>query len=218
MKKSLIVLFALVLAVADRRRRSSPDPRWNRRPRRPSRSGSCPALLIRSTYTMERGIKAKAKELGVNVVVGDYPTTWGPEAQLPNLRGPDGEGRHRPSAHRPDVDHGARRPPEEDLRQGNPRHHRGHLPRRRGLLQGERLQLPPRLHRHGQQAGRQAGGRAAGEADRGEGQGVRGATPTPTPPRSSTAAMASRKASRSSPTSSWSAWTTAWTTSRRPWS
>ncbi len=36
-------------------------------------------------FTMERGIKAKAKELGVNVVVGDYPTTWGPEAQLPNL-------------------------------------------------------------------------------------------------------------------------------------
>ncbi|MGD0727243.1 MAG: ABC transporter substrate-binding protein [Spirochaetia bacterium] len=35
--------------------------------------------------TMERGIKAKAKELGVNVVVGDYPTSWGPEAQLPNL-------------------------------------------------------------------------------------------------------------------------------------
>jgi len=37
-------------------------------------------------YTMERGIRAKAKELGVNVVVGDYPTTWGPEAQLPNLQ------------------------------------------------------------------------------------------------------------------------------------
>jgi ribose transport system substrate-binding protein len=35
--------------------------------------------------TMERGIKAKAKELGVNVVVGDYPTTWGPEYQNPNL-------------------------------------------------------------------------------------------------------------------------------------
>ncbi len=36
-------------------------------------------------FTMERGIRAKAKELGVNLVVGDYPTTWGPEAQLPNL-------------------------------------------------------------------------------------------------------------------------------------
>ena len=34
---------------------------------------------------MERGIRAKAKELGVNVVVGDYPTSWGPEVQIPNL-------------------------------------------------------------------------------------------------------------------------------------
>lgn len=37
-------------------------------------------------FTMERGIKAKANELGANVVVGDYPATWGPEAQLPNLQ------------------------------------------------------------------------------------------------------------------------------------
>jgi ribose transport system substrate-binding protein len=37
-------------------------------------------------YTMERGIRAKAKELGVNVVVGDYPDTWGPEKQVPNLQ------------------------------------------------------------------------------------------------------------------------------------
>ena len=36
-------------------------------------------------FTMERGIREKAKELGVKVVVGDYPTSWGPEAQLPNL-------------------------------------------------------------------------------------------------------------------------------------
>ncbi len=37
-------------------------------------------------YTMERGIRAKAKELGVNIVVGDYPATWGPEVQTPNLQ------------------------------------------------------------------------------------------------------------------------------------
>ncbi len=36
-------------------------------------------------FTMEKGIQAKAKELGVTLLVGDYPTTWGPEAQLPNL-------------------------------------------------------------------------------------------------------------------------------------
>jgi ribose transport system substrate-binding protein len=37
-------------------------------------------------YTMEKGIQAKAKELGVNVVVGDYPDSWGPEKQVPNLQ------------------------------------------------------------------------------------------------------------------------------------
>ncbi len=36
-------------------------------------------------YTMERGIRAKAKELGVNVIVGDYPTSWGPAQQVPIL-------------------------------------------------------------------------------------------------------------------------------------
>ncbi len=37
-------------------------------------------------FTMERGIRAKAKELGVNLIVADYPTTWGPEAQVPILQ------------------------------------------------------------------------------------------------------------------------------------
>jgi ribose transport system substrate-binding protein len=37
-------------------------------------------------YTMEKGIQAKAKELGVNIVVGDYPDSWGPEKQVPNLQ------------------------------------------------------------------------------------------------------------------------------------
>ncbi len=37
-------------------------------------------------YTMEKGIRAKAKALGVNIVVGDYPDSWGPEKQVPNLQ------------------------------------------------------------------------------------------------------------------------------------
>jgi ribose transport system substrate-binding protein len=37
-------------------------------------------------FTMERGIRAKAQELGVTLIVGDYPTTWGPEAQVPILQ------------------------------------------------------------------------------------------------------------------------------------
>ncbi len=37
-------------------------------------------------FTMERGIKAKAQALGVNLIVGEYPSTWGPEAQVPILQ------------------------------------------------------------------------------------------------------------------------------------
>jgi len=48
--------------------------------------GFMPGVADPFYYTMERGIRAKAKELGVNVVVGDYPATWGPEVQTPNLQ------------------------------------------------------------------------------------------------------------------------------------
>ncbi len=36
-------------------------------------------------YTMERGARQKAKELGVNLVVAEYPKSWGPEVQVPIL-------------------------------------------------------------------------------------------------------------------------------------
>jgi len=36
-------------------------------------------------FTMEKGIRAKAEELGVNLVVSEYPKSWGPEAQVPIL-------------------------------------------------------------------------------------------------------------------------------------
>jgi len=36
-------------------------------------------------YMMEKGIKAKAEELGVNVISAEYPKSWGPEAQVPIL-------------------------------------------------------------------------------------------------------------------------------------
>jgi len=36
-------------------------------------------------YMMEKGIKAKAEELGVNLIVAEFPKSWGPEAQVPIL-------------------------------------------------------------------------------------------------------------------------------------
>jgi len=37
-------------------------------------------------YAMERGIKEKAQELGVNLIVAEYPKSWGHEAQIPILK------------------------------------------------------------------------------------------------------------------------------------
>jgi ribose transport system substrate-binding protein len=37
-------------------------------------------------FTMEKGAKAKAKELGVELLVGEYPKAWGPEYQVPILK------------------------------------------------------------------------------------------------------------------------------------
>jgi len=37
-------------------------------------------------FTMEKGAKAKADELGVELIVGEYPKAWGPEYQVPILK------------------------------------------------------------------------------------------------------------------------------------
>lgn len=36
-------------------------------------------------FTMEKGLRNKATELGVNLVVSEYPKAWGPESQVPIL-------------------------------------------------------------------------------------------------------------------------------------
>jgi ribose transport system substrate-binding protein len=37
-------------------------------------------------FTMEKGAKAKATELGVELLIGEYPKAWGPEYQVPILK------------------------------------------------------------------------------------------------------------------------------------
>ena len=44
-----------------------------------------PGITDAFYFTMERGAQEKAKELGVELVVGEYPKSWGPEAQVPIL-------------------------------------------------------------------------------------------------------------------------------------
>jgi ribose transport system substrate-binding protein len=45
--------------------------------------GFVPGVADPFYYTMEKGAQAKAKELGVDLIVGEYPRSWGPEAQVP---------------------------------------------------------------------------------------------------------------------------------------
>ena len=44
-----------------------------------------PGITDAFYFTMEKGAQAKAAELGVELVVGEYPKSWGPEAQVPIL-------------------------------------------------------------------------------------------------------------------------------------
>ena len=43
-------------------------------------------------FMMEKGIQAKAEELGVNLIVAEYPKSWGPEAQVPILEATAAQG------------------------------------------------------------------------------------------------------------------------------
>lgn len=36
-------------------------------------------------YMMEKGVRAKGEELGINIVVAEFPKAWGPEVQVPIL-------------------------------------------------------------------------------------------------------------------------------------
>lgn len=47
--------------------------------------GFVPGIADPFYYTMENGIRTKARELGVNLVVAEYPQVWATEAQLPVL-------------------------------------------------------------------------------------------------------------------------------------
>jgi ribose transport system substrate-binding protein len=44
-----------------------------------------PGVLDPFYTTMEKGVAAKCKELGVTLIVAEYPKSWGPDAQIPIL-------------------------------------------------------------------------------------------------------------------------------------
>ena len=84
MRRSLIVTLAVILALA------LAVPLFatgtTETPKKTVTIAFMPGIADPFYFTMERGMRAKAQELGVNLIVGDYPTTWGPEAQVPILQ------------------------------------------------------------------------------------------------------------------------------------
>jgi len=48
--------------------------------------GFMPGIADAFFFTIEKGAKAKAKELGIKLIVGEYPKAWGPEYQVPILK------------------------------------------------------------------------------------------------------------------------------------
>ena len=45
-----------------------------------------PGVVDPFYYTMQRGAEQAAKKYGVNLIVGEYPKSWGPEQQVPILQ------------------------------------------------------------------------------------------------------------------------------------
>ena len=84
MKKSLIVTAAVLLALLLAAPAFASPAK--EAPKKAVTIAFMPGIADPFYFTMERGMRAKAKELGVNLIVGDYPTTWGPEAQVPILQ------------------------------------------------------------------------------------------------------------------------------------
>jgi len=82
MKRSLLILPALALVVLI----AAPIFASGGGEKKVKTIAFMPGVADPFYYTMEKGVRAKAKELGVNIVVGDYPATWGPEVQTPNLQ------------------------------------------------------------------------------------------------------------------------------------
>jgi ribose transport system substrate-binding protein len=53
---------------------------------KPLKFAFMPGIADPFYFTMEKGAKAKAAELGVELIVGEYPKAWGPEYQVPILK------------------------------------------------------------------------------------------------------------------------------------
>ena len=85
MKKFLFVLIALVLVLSISIPLFAAGQKEEEKGKKQLTFAFVPGIADPFYYTMEKGIKEKAKELGVNIIVAEFPKSWGPEAQVPIL-------------------------------------------------------------------------------------------------------------------------------------
>lgn len=75
MKRRVLILVSLILVMALTMGVSGEDLTF----------AFMPGIADPFYFTMEKGFREKAEELGVELVVGEYPKGWGPEYQVPIL-------------------------------------------------------------------------------------------------------------------------------------
>jgi len=85
MKKYLVVLVCLLLVFAVTIPIFAAGQKEEAKAKEELTFAFVPGVSDPFYYTMEKGIKAKAKELGVKLIVAEFPKAWGPEVQVPIL-------------------------------------------------------------------------------------------------------------------------------------
>ncbi len=85
MKKVLFILTAVLLVIAIGLPVFAAGQKEEEKGKKELTFAFVPGIADPFYYTMERGIREKAKELGVNIIVSEYPKSWGPEVQVPIL-------------------------------------------------------------------------------------------------------------------------------------
>jgi len=76
MKKVIVVLLSVCFVISFAVSAGAKGPKF----------AFMPGIADPFYFTMEKGAKAKAKELGVELIVGEFPKAWGPEYQVPILK------------------------------------------------------------------------------------------------------------------------------------
>ena len=85
MKKFLLILVALMLVLSISIPLFAAGQKEEVKAKKELKFLFVPGVSDPFYYTMERGAKEKAKELGVNLIVAEFPKAWGPEYQVPIL-------------------------------------------------------------------------------------------------------------------------------------